>query len=478
MPLPIVAIVGRPNVGKSSLFNCLAGRRISIVEPTAGVTRDRVSVLVEDEGRWLELVDTGGVGLESGVELAADIDRQISTAIREASLIVFVVDIREGLMPLDRTVAERLRGLRTPVIVAANKADTDRLAAGVGEFYALGYEPVLATSAKHNRGRRDLLAAIRERLPAENASVPAEVAMKIAVVGKRNAGKSTFINSLAGSERVIVSEIPGTTRDAVDIRFEKDGLTYVAIDTAGIRKKKSLASDIDFYSLTRALESIRRADVVLFLIDAVDPVSGVEKRLGAEIEHQMKPVVLVVNKWDLAKDRAATSDYAEYLTKVMPGLEWAPLVFTSARDSKNVESAIDLARTVYKQASTRVTTSRLNQVLEEAMRLRRPPSPQVRLPKVYFATQVAVRPPTIVCFVNDPALFSEDYRRFIENRFREALPFAEVPMRLTFRAHREEGEDRRSGGRQSGRAAARRGQRGSKRPHRPKGRPGAPKRGR
>ncbi|HET6441939.1 MAG TPA: ribosome biogenesis GTPase Der [Phycisphaerae bacterium] len=447
MSLPTVAIVGRPNVGKSSLLNCLARQRIAIVDPTAGVTRDRVSTLIEHKGRWFELVDTGGMGFHMSEEFAEDVARQIEHAIHEAAVIVFVVDVRDGLTPLDREVAERLRRARKRTLVAANKADNARQATEAAEFHALGLEPVLAVSAKTGRGRPELLAAILSLLPPESGETPDEVAMKLAVVGKRNAGKSTFINVLAGSERVIVSEIPGTTRDAVDIRFEKDGLTYVAIDTAGIRKRKSLADDIEFYSLTRALAAIRRADVVLFLIDATLPVSGVDKRLGAAIEKAMKPVVLVVNKWDLAKTKAATGEFADYLTQVLPGLAWAPLSFTTATDARNVQATVDLARNLYKQASTRVTTGELNRVLRETVRARRPPSPRQTPPKIYFATQVAVRPPMIVLFVNHPDLFREDYRRFIENRLRQELPFPEVPIRLTFRAH---GAEERRGNRRSG----------------------------
>jgi GTP-binding protein len=437
MPLPKVAIVGRPNVGKSSLLNMLARRRISIVEPTAGVTRDRVAALVEYEGRWFELVDTGGMDFETGAELAADVQRQIEYAIQEASLILFVVSVQDGRTPLDVDVARRLRRAKAAVIVAANKADNNALAVGAAEFHALGFEPVIPVSAKHSVGRHELVAAILGRLPPEAAEAPAKVAMKIAVVGKRNAGKSTFINALAGAERVIVSELPGTTRDSVDIRFEKDGLTYIAIDTAGIRKRKSIANDIEFYSLTRAMESIRRADVVLFLIDAPTPVSQVDKHLGAAIEKEMKPVVLVVSKWDLAKGRAGAEEFADYLDKVMPGLAYAPVALVSAKDGKNVLGTIDLARNLFKQASVRVTTGQLNRVIERAVRLRQPPSRTATLPKVYYATQVAVCPPTIVLFVNNPDLFTEDYRRFVEHRLREELPFPEVPLRLILRAHFE-----------------------------------------
>jgi len=440
MPLPKVAIVGRPNVGKSSLLNMLARRRISIVEPTAGVTRDRVSTIIEYEGRWFELVDTGGMDFRTGAELAADVQRQIDYAIREASVIVFVVDVMDGRQPLDVEVAERLRRVKAPVIVAANKSDNERLAVGAAEFHALGYQPVVPVSAKHSRGRHELAAEILARLPPDAAQAPPDVAMKIAVVGKRNAGKSTFINALAGAERVIVSEIPGTTRDAVDVRIEKDGLTYIVIDTAGIRKRKSIANDIEFYSLTRAMESIRRADVVLLLIDAPTSISQVDKHLGAAIQKEMKPVVVVISKWDLAKGKATTGDFVDYLNKAMPGLEYAPVACVSGKDQKNVLATVDLARTMYKQAATRVTTGELNRVIERAIKLRQPPSPTAVLPKIYFATQVAVCPPTIVLFVNNPDNFGEDYRRFIVNRFREELPFPEVPIRLILRAHFEENE--------------------------------------
>jgi len=440
MALPKVAIVGRPNVGKSSLLNMLAGRRISIVEPTAGVTRDRVAAVVEFDGRWFELVDTGGMDFKTSDELAADISRQIEFAIQEAALIVLATDVMDGRTPLDVQIAERLRKAGRPIIVAANKADNAQLEAGAAEFHSLGFQPVLAVSAKHSRGRRELVAAILERLPPEATVAPAEVTMKIAVVGKRNAGKSTFINALAGAERVIVSEIPGTTRDSVDIRFEKDGLTYIAIDTAGIRKRKSVANDIEFYSLTRAMDSIRRADVVLFLVDAPRPVSQVDKRLGASIVAEFKPVIIVVSMWDLALGRATTGDFADYLLKTMPGLSYAPISCVSARDRRNVLATIDLARNLYKQASTRVATAALNRVIEGAIRALQPPSPTAQLPKIYFATQVAVCPPTIVLFVNNPDLFSEDYRRFIEHRLREELPFPEVPIRLVLRAHFEEKE--------------------------------------
>jgi len=266
--------------------------------------------------------------------------------------------------------------------------------------------------------------------------------MKIALVGVRNVGKSTFVNALAGQERVIVSEIPGTTRDSVDVRFERDGRTFIAIDTAGIRKKSKLANDIEFYSFVRAQRSVRRADVVLFLIDATRPVGQVEKKLGSYIAENDKPVVLVVNKWDLVRGRAGSDDYGEYLEKVLPELSYAPVTFTTATADRNVQATIDVAQSLFKQASTRVGTGRLNEALRAALRERVPtPKRGVRFPKIYYATQVDVRPPTLVLFVNDPTIIRQDYQRFLLNRMRQLLPFPEVPMRLLFRSHRRDADD-------------------------------------
>ena len=267
MALPKVAIVGRPNVGKSSLFNWLANRRIAIVDPTAGVTRDRVSTLVEAGDRHFELVDTGGIGIEDVDNLTAEVEKQIALAIEQAHLILFVVDGRSGLAPLDEEVARRLRSVSQPILCVVNKCDSDSIDPQSAEFYRLGPEKLICVSAQQNRNKDGLLRLISDRLPTvEDQPAPADVTMKLAIVGRRNTGKSTFINCLAESERMIVSEVPGTTRDSVDVRFERDGQTFIAIDTAGVRKKRSVATDIEFYSLARAERSIRRADVVLLFL--------------------------------------------------------------------------------------------------------------------------------------------------------------------------------------------------------------------
>ncbi|NIA22137.1 MAG: ribosome biogenesis GTPase Der [Anaerolineaceae bacterium] len=436
MPMGLVAIVGRPNVGKSSLFNCLARQRIAIVDPTAGVTRDRISTIIEAEDRYFELIDTGGMGIEDCDALTRQIEEQITLAIEEAQVLVMVVDVREGVTPLDRQVADRLRKQDKPVVLVANKADSEKHDTDAATFFALGLGDPLPVSATERRNRDLLMRAILGSLPPSDVEgeKPVETAMKIAIVGKRNAGKSTFINSLAGRQRVIVSEVPGTTRDSVDIRIEKDGLIYTVIDTAGLRKRAKVKGDIEFYSRVRAEQAIRRADVVMHLIDSTVPLSKVDKHLGGFIFEHRKPVLLVVNKWDLAKEAATTGDYGEYIGRELPGLEFAPIAFTTALDGRNTERSLDVARSLFKQAHTRVSTSQINKAIAEAVRRRKPPSGKHgQIIRLYYGTQVAVDPPTVTLFVNDPVHVTADYARYLVNRFRETLPFAEVPIRLVFR---------------------------------------------
>jgi GTP-binding protein len=434
MALAVVAIVGRPNVGKSSLLNMLARERISIVDPRAGITRDRVSAIVEHPDGYLELVDTGGVGLVDEDHLEQHVEEQIDFAIARAEAVIFVVDVQDGLTALDRRVAERLRRLEKPVLLVANKADDARHALEAASFIRLGYGEALPVSALHGHGRQALLDALLTRLGPAAREAPPEPVMKLAIVGRRNAGKSTLVNALAGEPRMIVSETPGTTRDAVDVRFERDGRVFVAIDTAGVRKKSSM-NDIDFYSYTRALRSIRRADVVLHLIDATVPVGEVDRKLARAILDECKPVLIGINKWDLVGGRAGSEDFAEYLSRAMPMLPYAPITLLTARTGRNVGAAVDVALSLHRQAGTRVTTSVLNAALQEALEERGPSPPRGTRPvKIYYGTQISVRPPTIVFFCNSPGLVSANYRRFLENRLRERLPFSEVPWRLLFRA--------------------------------------------
>lgn len=439
MAVPKVVIVGRPNVGKSSLLNWLAGRRIAVVEPTAGVTRDRVNFLMHEHDRYFELVDTGGMGIDDVDNLTEEIEVQINIGIDEADLILFVVDGQSGLAPLDTVVAERLRRVQKQKLLVVNKCDSERLESEVHEFHQLADAPMVMTSVKGQRNRAGLLQAIFKHLPpaevleeAEGRELSADPEMKLAVVGRRNVGKSTFINSLAETERVIVSEVPGTTRDSVDVRFEADGKAFVAIDTPGVRRRKSIENDIEYYGLVRAKRSIRRADVVLMFYDSAETISKVDKQLVTEIQDHYKPCIFVVNKWDLAGEKTIDA-WSDYLIKTFASMRHVPVAFITAQQSKNVRQVINLAQTIFKQARERVSTAQINKVVRAAVKVNQPAVRKNRRPKIYFATQVAVQPPTIVVKCNEPGLFDEAWKRYLLGVFREELPFQEVPIRLLLR---------------------------------------------
>ena len=441
MSVPKVAIVGRPNVGKSSLLNWLAGKLISVVDPTAGVTRDRVNYLMHEDDRYFELVDTGGIGIVDVDDLSEEIEEQIRVAIEEADLVLFVVDGHSGLVPLDLEVADRLRRISKPKILVVNKCDSPKTDDEIHEFRRLADAPIIAVSVKAKRNRWELLQAVLENLPpageveqAEGETLAADPELKLAIVGRRNVGKSTFINALAQAERVIVSEVPGTTRDSVDVRFDVDGKALIAIDTPGVRKKKSLASDVEFYGLVRARRSIRRADVVFLFLDAKDTISKVDKQLVEEISENYKPCVFVVNKWDLADDMT-TEAWNGYLLKSFSSMRHVPVAFVTAKENRNVRQLVNLAQSIFKQARTRVTTGELNRVVRAAIVHGPPPLRKNRRAKVFFATQVATEPPTIVLKCNDPILFDEAWKRYLLGVLREELPFKEVPIRLYFRSH-------------------------------------------
>ena len=436
MSLPIVAIVGRPNVGKSSLLNFLAGRRISIVDPTEGVTRDRISTPVEVNGKYFELTDTGGYGVIDKDDLTADIERQINLGVEEADLVLFVVDVKTGKVPLDVVVAEYLRSKGKPVLMVANKADGQKLALQTADFYSLGFGDLLPISCTTRQGKPELLAAIAKRLKLKKSKAPEDPEMKIAVVGKRNAGKSTLINTLAGQPRVIVSEVPGTTRDSIDVRFDRGGHPFLIIDTAGVRKKAKITrDDLEFYAFHRAQRSIRRADVVFMLIDATLAMGDVDQKIASYIAGEKKPCIIVINKWDLVENRANAEQFEEYIGKILPLLDYAPIAFISAKENQNIDELIRLAQVMFEQASTRLSTSQLNVAVEEILALRGPSSPTAQKVKVYYATQIDVKPPTLVLFVNNPDLITEEYRRFFVRQLRERLPFSEVPIQLYVRGH-------------------------------------------
>ena len=434
MGIPQIVIVGRPNVGKSSVFNWLAGRRIAIVDAASGVTRDRVTHLMEIEDRFVELVDTGGMGVQDCDDLTAHIEQQIELAIDSAAVILFVVDTRAGLVPLDEEVARRLRYVKAPVICLANKTDAPEMDPQAGEFYRLNRK-MLPVSAQQKRGREQLLAEISERLPPpspEDEPVE-EPTMKVAIVGRRNTGKSTFVNTLAQAERMITSEVPGTTRDSVDVRFELDGKAFMAIDTPGFRRRQSVATNIDFYSMHRAQRSIRRADVALLFLEAAQRISKVDKQLSDYIAQQYKPCIFVVNKWDMLVDSMPTEKWVTYLRDTFRTMCYMPIAFITGQTGKNVKALLNHAQMLFKQSRSRVTTAQLNKLVRAALTHSPPPLYRNRRPKIYYATQVAAQPPTIVLFCNIPEALSHPYQRYLLGVFRDHLSFGEVPIKLYLR---------------------------------------------
>jgi GTPase len=458
--LPAVAIVGRPNVGKSSLLNALAGRRISIVEDQPGVTRDRVAAPIQIGEKWIELVDTGGYGFDDPNQLTEHIHQQIDIAMTRSDLVLFVVDCIDGLTTADQQIALLLRKKNVKTVLIANKADNEKADASLAEFARLGFGTPIGVSALNERNIEDVLTSIRKNVDLRDA--PTELPppqLLVAIVGKRNAGKSTLVNAIArlyegDPQRVIVSEVAGTTRDSVDVRFEKDGKTLVVIDTAGVRKKRQMVThDIEYYSFHRAQRSIRRADVVMMLVDGTDPLSEPDRKLAQYIAEQLKPVLLIVNKWDLSMSKARElragtpeenvtdeklmEEFEEYLHTEMPQINFAPVAFVTAKDGKNVQVALDLAQHLFKQANERVGTGRLNAAIKQIFEERIPSTPRGQRAKIMYATQVETAPPTVVLFVNSPKLFDANYQRFIINRFHEMLPFSQVPIRLMIRGRVE-----------------------------------------
>lgn len=434
--VPVVAIVGRPNVGKSTLLNALVRTRVAIVEPSPGVTRDRVGVLTTLDDRPVEVVDTGGVGIVDLHGLDPHVEAQVAKAIEQAAVILFVVDVREGRTPLDERVAGMLRGVTDRVMLLANKAESERHTWNLADFAPLGYGEVLPISAQEGHALRDLIERIVERLPEDEGPAVdlAPPEMQLALVGRVNAGKSSLVNRLLSAERMIVSETPGTTRDSVDLRFERDGLGFVIIDTAGIRKERRVHGSVEFYAQRRAEKAMRRADVTALVLDVTRDVGRLDRQIAGYAVKGYHPVVIVANKWDLRPPEMNPEAFTAYLDEVLGGLRYAPIVYASALDGTNVERLVEVGRSLHQQAQTRVPTARMNEVIERAYALRKPRPRHGKMGRIYYASQVDVGPPTFVLFVNDPALFNSSYIRFLENRFREALPMPEIPVRIVLRA--------------------------------------------
>ncbi|MCA9188282.1 MAG: ribosome biogenesis GTPase Der [Pirellulaceae bacterium] len=433
MRIPQVVIVGRPNVGKSSLFNWLAGRRLAIVDNVAGVTRDRLTYLMEADGRYFELVDTGGIGITDVDNLTQQVEDQITAGIESADLILFVVDTQTGILPLDKDVAARLRYVDKPMLCVANKTDGPTHDAAANEFYRLGRGKLVSVSVKSNRNKQELLSHILERLPEQSTEsniVPEAPMMKVAIVGRRNVGKSTFVNTLVHSDRMIVSEVPGTTRDSVDVRFEMDGKAFIAIDTPGLRRSVSVRTDIDFYGTRRAHRSIRRADVVLVFFDATERIGRVDKQLCGYVTEHYKPCIFVVNKWDLMYREIPTEKWVKYLRDTFRTMWHVPIAFITGQTGKNVKALLNHAQMLYRQSCDRISTGQLNTLVSRALETNPPPLFQNKRPKVYYASQIGTQPPTIVLVCNNPRAFSQTYRRYLLGVLRDQLSFGEVPIKL------------------------------------------------
>lgn len=439
---PIVAIVGRPNVGKSELFNRLAGRKISIVEDTPGITRDRIYADAEWRSMPFLLVDTGGIEPESSDEILVQMRLQAQAAIEGADVIIFVTDMKTGITAADADVAAMLRKSRKPVILAVNKVDkVGDVPPEFYEFYNLGLGEPMAVSAIQSLGLGDLLDAAYEYFPKSEEEENDENIIKVAVIGRPNAGKSSLINRLIGEERVIVSNIPGTTRDAIDTYFEKDGQKYLFIDTAGIRRKSKVDEKIERLSVMRSFSAVERADVCILMIDANEGIAEQDAKIAGYAHEQGKATVVAVNKWEIIEKETGTMN--KYKTKVYEQLsfmQYAPVEFISAKTGMRIDKLFPLIQNVFVQHSMRVTTGALNDIITEATLKVQPPSDKGKRLKIYYGTQVSVKPPTFVLFVNSKELAHFSYVRYLENQIRSAFDINNTPVRFIIR---EKGEKNR-----------------------------------
>ncbi len=435
MSKPIVAIVGRPNVGKSTLFNKIAGKRISIVEDTPGVTRDRIFAEAEWTGISFDLIDTGGIEPYAEDIIMKQMKRQAEMAIETADVIVFVVDAQEGITPTDEEVADILRKADKLVVLACNKVDAPKYKDNIYEFYNLGIGEPIAISAGQSLGIGDLLDEVVKGFPKEGEELYDELTIKVAVVGKPNVGKSSIINSILGEERVIVSNIPGTTRDAIDTPFQKDGQKYVLIDTAGMRKKGRISEAIERYSVIRSLTAIERADVCLLIIDGKEGITEQDSKIAGYIHEQGRGVIIVVNKWDLVeKDDKTVNVFKQNIMRVLPFMNYAPVMFVSALTGQRISKILDMVDFVSNQHALRVQTGVLNDIINEAVLMNQPAVSGGRRLNIFYATQISVKPPTFVIFVNDPVLMHFSYERYLENQVRKSFGFEGTPIRFIIRS--------------------------------------------
>ena len=432
---PLVAIVGRPNVGKSMLFNKLCGQRLSIVEDTPGVTRDRLYAQCDWRGRTFDIVDTGGIEPGTDDQILAFMREQAEIAIQSATVIVFVCDIKTGLTAADQDVANMLLRSQKPVVLAVNKMDqVGNLNPDIYEFYNLGLGDPIAVSAVHGHGTGDLLDACFDYFPSEQEEEEDDDVIKVALIGKPNVGKSSLTNRILGEERVIVSDVAGTTRDAVDSYFENEKGKYLIIDTAGMRKKSKVEDRVEKFSVLRATMAIERADVCLIMIDAREGVTEQDTKVAGLAHEAGKACIIVVNKWDAVEKDGKTMDkMRQDVMRDLSYMTYAPIVFISALTGQRVDRLFDLINYVNNQATTRITTGMLNSVLADATARVQPPTDKGRRLKIYYMTQAGIRPPHFICFCNDARLFHFSYQRYLENQIRSTFGLEGTPVRMTIR---------------------------------------------
>lgn len=444
MSKPIVAVVGRPNVGKSTFFNKLAGSRISIVEDTPGVTRDRIYHDIEWNGRTATLIDTGGIEPKNDTVILKHIRLQAEIAVETADVILFMTDVTAGLTADDRDIYTKLQKSRKPIVVAVNKVDKiGALPYEFYEFYELGaeYDPIPVSSI-HGTGTGDILDLVFRLLPEETDSAESDDSIKVAVIGKPNAGKSSLVNAILGENRMIVSDIAGTTRDAIDSPVENEYGNFTFIDTAGIRRQAKIEDSVERFSVLRAKTAVERADVCLIMIDASQGVTEQDEKIAGIAHEAGKASILCVNKWDLIeKDNDTVREFTDRVRTAFAYMSYAPLLFISAKTGQRVEKLFEHINYVFNQASTRISTGMLNDILNDAITRVQPPSDKGRRLKIYYMTQTDVKPPSFVIFCNEPELFHFSYRRYLENQLREVFGFSGTPIRITVRGRSEKSEN-------------------------------------